>query len=70
MAEKDFTFDVEMYATFTVRAETAEEAEKILDERVSGADANFGAWANGDPIISEVGIVEEGIHLVEKADVE
>lgn len=49
-----YTFDVKLFAAITVDAESEEHARKLLRKCVNGADVNFGAWPNGDPILCEV----------------
>ncbi len=67
---KTFTFDVELYTTLSVQAESAEDAERQIEKALHGSDANFGSWKNGDPIVSEVGIYDDGITLSSEEDVE
>ena len=50
-----YTFDVKMFATFTVTADTEDQARRILNESVDGNEANFGAWPDGSPVLAEVG---------------
>lgn len=62
------TFDVELYTSITVEAATEEEARAKLRDQIHGADVNFGAWENGDPITSEVGLYDDGITLSESIE--
>lgn len=52
--EKDFTFDVKLFATVTVSASSAIDAREMITAALDGADANFGAWPSGDPIVAQV----------------
>lgn len=51
-----FTFDVKMFAAISVQASSEAEAIAMLKQAIDGANANFGAWANGDPITGDVGM--------------
>lgn len=48
----EFTFDIKMFTTITVSAESYEEAEGLIKD-LDCCDTNFGAWPNGDPILGE-----------------
>lgn len=49
----EYAFDIEMRAAIRVKADSEKEARKMLRESLNCADANFGAWDNGDPITGE-----------------
>ncbi len=49
----EFTFDVKLFSTIRVKAESEDEARAMLEEALSCADANFGAWPDGTPILAE-----------------
>lgn len=53
---KTFSFDVTLLATIQVSAESVKEARAQLREKLDGAQANFGAWPDGSPILAEVGM--------------
>jgi len=55
----EYAFDVKLYAAIRVRAESVEAARELLDETVQAADANFGAWPDGEPILAEVSVAGE-----------
>jgi hypothetical protein len=57
---KKYTFDVKMFATIRVKAETQKEARAKINAELEGADANFGAWPCGKPI--EASISLDGDH--------
>lgn len=50
----EFAFDLKLNVAVRVNASTFAEAASILHDKLSCADANFGAWPNGDPIVAEV----------------
>ena len=51
-----FTFDMKLDVSLTVEAETEDAARKILHKAMHCADANFGAWPNGEPILGECSV--------------
>lgn len=55
----EYAFDLKLTASIRVKATSFEEAVKMLKEEFDCADANFGAWPNGDPITGEVSLSEE-----------
>lgn len=56
LGPREFAFDVKLFATFRVTAQTEARARAMLDEALDAADTNFGAWPNGDPILAEASI--------------
>lgn len=58
-----FSFDVEMYTSITVEADSAEAAEEMISEKLEQAQANLGAWDNGDPILCDIGLPEDAFTL-------
>jgi hypothetical protein len=58
-----YTFDVEMFTSITVEADTEQEAEELICEKLDQAEANFGAWDNGDPILGDIGLPEDALAL-------
>lgn len=50
----EYTFDLKLFTTINIEAETEEEARNLVRNHVDGGFTNFGAWPNGDPILSEV----------------
>lgn len=50
----EFMFDVKLFATIRVNADSEREARRMINAVLNGADANFGAWPNGDPILGTV----------------
>lgn len=63
--QTDFAFDVKLFATIRVKATTEAEARSLLRMHVDAADANFGAWPNGEPITGEVSIDDDHPELIE-----
>lgn len=61
----EFAFDVKLFATIRVEAGSEEEARQLVRERVDCADANFGAWPSGDPILAEVSVDDDELPLIE-----
>lgn len=53
----EYTFDVKLFATLRVKAESEAEARAILRHVMHCADANFGAWGDGSPILGEANMV-------------
>lgn len=49
-----FTFDVKLFATIVVQAETERAARRLIGAHVDGQEANFGAWPDGSPILGTV----------------
>lgn len=66
---KEYAFDVKLFANIRVVASSESAARKMLEEHVSGAECNFGAWPNGDPILGEVFVDDDNPDLrVDNAD--
>lgn len=61
-----FSFDCKVFVGLTVSATTEGEARAMIDDALDCANANFGAWPNGDPILGEASIDGEA-DLVEAA---
>lgn len=57
---KEFLFDMKLFASIRVKAETEDEARAMIVEAMNCADANFGAWPNGDPITGECSLADAG----------
>jgi hypothetical protein len=53
---KEYAFDVKLFAAIRVKASSEGAARAMLVERLDCADANFGCWPNGDPILAEASI--------------
>ena len=49
----EYAFDVKLFATIRVKADSEEQARAMLREHLDTADANFGAWPDGTPILAE-----------------
>ena len=62
---KEYAFDVKLFATIRVQAESVDEARQMVREHVDCADANFGAWPNGDPILAEASVDDDELPLIE-----
>lgn len=62
---KEFAFDVKLFAAIRVKASSEHEARQIIREHLHCADANFGAWPNGDPILAEATVDDDEFPLVE-----
>lgn len=50
----EYLFDLRLFASVRVKAESVKEARAILSDCLECATANMGAFPNGDPIIGEV----------------
>lgn len=49
----DYAFDLKLDVALRVKADTFEDAVRLLKEKLDCAEANFGSWPNGDPIVAE-----------------
>jgi hypothetical protein len=58
MTTHEYLFDVKLFASIRVRAESEDQARRMMREHIDAADANLGAWPNGDPILCEVSLDE------------
>lgn len=56
----EYTFDVKLFAVIRVRAASESEARKMLTAALDAADANFGAWPDGSPILAEASLDHDG----------
>lgn len=54
--QHEYAFDVKLLAAIRVTAANEAEARAKLSEHLQCADANFGAWPNGEPINAEASI--------------
>lgn len=54
---KEFLFDVTLCASIRVKADSQEAARAMLADALECADANFGAWPDGSPILAEASMV-------------
>ena len=61
----EYAFDVKLFATVRVKADTEEEARVYLCAYLDCADCNGGAWANGDPILFEATVDDDSPELIE-----
>lgn len=57
--EHEYLFDVRLLASIRVEAKSEAEARAMLSKVLDCADANFGAWPNGDPVTGECSIAGE-----------
>lgn len=55
-----YTLDAKLFVTLTVKATSQDHAEAILRETMDGAEANFGAWPDGSPVLGTVGYDNDG----------
>lgn len=51
--DHEFAFDLKLNVALRVTAKGFDDAVKKLKEKLDCADANFGAWDNGNPILGE-----------------
>ena len=49
----EYLFDVNLFATIRVRADSEAEARTLILDHLDCACVNAGAWPNGDPILFE-----------------
>ncbi len=53
---KEYAFDLRLKAAIRVKAASLADAIKALQAELDCAEANFGAWPDGSPIIGEVSL--------------
>jgi hypothetical protein len=63
-----FTFDLTLYTTIQIPADSEEQARIFLRNHVNGGEANLGSLPNGDPIISEIHLYHEDDHPIIEID--
>lgn len=56
----EYAFDIYLTAAVRVRAADEESARRELRDKLDCADTNFGAWVNGDPILAEASLIDDG----------
>ena len=61
----EYAFDVRLYACIRVKAQTEEQARRLLRDCLDCADANLGAWPDGSPILAEVSPDDSSPDLIE-----
>ena len=61
----EYLFDVKLLASIRVKAHTEAEARALLAGVLDCAEANFGAFPNGDPCTGEVSQDDDAPDLVE-----
>jgi hypothetical protein len=54
----EYAFDATVRIAVRVNAPTEQDARVLLDLHLDCADANFGAWPNGHPIVAEASLWE------------
>ena len=52
-AQREYAFDVRLWATIRVQAKTEAEARDLIKRHMHCADCNGGAWPDGSPILFE-----------------
>jgi len=52
----EYAFDATVRIAIRVNAASEQEARNLLDRHLDCADANFGAWDDGDPILAEASL--------------
>lgn len=50
---KEYVFDLKLFATIAVPAQSESEARKLIATHIDSASTNFGAWPDGSPILGE-----------------
>lgn len=56
---KEFAFDCKLWAVIRVKADSEADARAMLNEALECADANFGSWPDGAPILAEASLEGE-----------
>lgn len=63
---KEYLFDVKMFASMRVKADSEAEARRMLKAELACAEANLGSWPDGSPILCEISMDDEsGGELIE-----
>lgn len=52
----NYLFDVKLFASILVRADSEAEARRLMKEHIDGSGATLGVWANGNPITCEISL--------------
>lgn len=52
----EYLFDVKLFASVRVEAESEDAARKLLAETLDGASCNAGAWPDGAPVLFEASL--------------
>lgn len=65
---RKFTFDVTLYATIAIPAESEDHARAIFRDRIHGGEANLGSLPDGSPILSEIHLYHEDEHPLIEID--
>jgi hypothetical protein len=63
--QREYAFDVRLFAAIRVRAKTEAEARALLAEHMTAADCNGGAWPDGSPITFEASVDDDHPDLIE-----
>lgn len=61
----EYTFKVTFTAAIEIEAHSEAQARRMLEENLHEAEANFGAWPNGDPILASVVVADYDAPLIE-----
>jgi hypothetical protein len=61
----EYLFDVKLFAAVRVKANSEEEARRLIATNIDASSANLGAWPNGDPILAEVSLDDGPEDLIE-----
>lgn len=61
----EYLFDLKLNTSLRVNAANESEARSVLIDQLDCADANFGAWPNGDPIVGEASVDRREMTLME-----
>lgn len=65
----EFLFDIQLFASIRVKAESEAEARAMLRAELACADCNLGAWPDGSPILCEASIDGEAELVTEEEHV-
>lgn len=63
---KRFVFDVKLFATVRIRANSEEEARRALRGEIDGAEISVGMDPGGDPITAQLSVDDENPELIEE----
>lgn len=56
MTPTEYVFDVKLFATVRVKANTKAKAVALLKDTLDCASFNAGVWPNGDPVLFEASV--------------
>lgn len=65
MEQHEYLFDIKLFASLRVKAESVVEARKLLASVLDCAEVNCGEWPDGSPIVGEASLDDDDPDLIE-----